>query len=314
MRRIQDDPHQYTPNSSRHRNRHNPRENEQAHSLKVDCLDSAIAQADADGGTSDTHGCGDGERVLREEEDGDGGAHFHGGACGGLAIVHVESWRLVNLTSRGGVICDFVSHNLHDVVTVGDEADRDGGGEDSKLPHGDRGVLLGRLPIHPGVVDDSPGTNRVTDVVGAVRKGSSAGSEDLDEGVDVFDLVGILGSIGVDALHAGTLGRTVDAGLSSVDVVVQTVHETDDDHSGKTDEQGLDVLALVDLTGAYGVVVQSAHGPTNRSALLPELCMEPGLALGNKLLVGELLNFLASGSLFLINGSNGIVATLLQII
>ena len=212
------------------------------------------------------------------------------------------------------MVGDLVAHNLHDIVSVCDETDRDGGRQDSELPHRNRGILLRRLAIHPGVVNDCPGTDRVTNIVGAMRKRGSAGSENLHERVDVFDFVGILGSIGVDTLHASTLRRTVNTRLSSVDIVVQTIHETNDDHGGKTDEKGLDVLAFIDLTSTHGVVVQSTHSPTNWSTLLPELCMEPGLALGDKLLVSELLDFLASGSFLLVNGSNLISTALLQII
>lgn len=132
MRRINCQPHQTTTNQASNRHRHDPREEQQAYSLPVDCLEGSVAETDTDGRARDAHRCRDGERILREDEDGDGGAHFHGGA------------------TRGGVVCEFVAHDycssvsqlcfrrglrrertLHDVVAVGDETDADHCGGDA---------------------------------------------------------------------------------------------------------------------------------------------------------------------------------------
>jgi len=83
MRRVQEQSHQHPRQRPRNRNRHDPRKEQQSHSLPIDSLERAIAKTDADGGASDTHGCRDGKSVLREEEDGDGGAEFHRGTAGG---------------------------------------------------------------------------------------------------------------------------------------------------------------------------------------------------------------------------------------
>ena len=56
---------------------HDPGEDEEADSLPVDGAESAVAETDTDGGTSDAHGSRDGERVLGEEEDSDSGTHLH---------------------------------------------------------------------------------------------------------------------------------------------------------------------------------------------------------------------------------------------
>src|SRR5690349_8946147 len=100
--------------------------------------------------------------------------------------------RLSEHTSARGMICDFIAHDLHDVVTVGDETERQSGGEDSQLPEGHIGLGLRSVAGVPCRVDDRPGTDSVADIVGAVSEGSSAGSKNLNKGVCVFNLVGIL--------------------------------------------------------------------------------------------------------------------------
>lgn len=78
MRRINDETHQTPTNGASNGNGHDPGEEQEANTLEVDCPQITIAQTDTDGGTSDTHGCGDGQGELGEDEDGDGGTHFHG--------------------------------------------------------------------------------------------------------------------------------------------------------------------------------------------------------------------------------------------
>lgn len=204
------------------------------------------------------------------------------------------------------MVGNLVAHDLHDVVAVCDETNRNGGREDGKLPDRDGSVLGRGLAVHPGVVNHRPRSDRVTNIVGAVSKRCSASSENLDKRVDVLDLVGVLLRVGIDTLHANTFGSSVDTGLSGVDVVVETVEKTDGDHGGDTFEESHNVLALVNFTSADGVVVKESHGPADRSALLPELRVEPGLALGNQFLVGELLDLGMSGSLLRVNRCNGV--------
>ena len=57
---------------------------------------------------------------MRKDENGKSSSHFHGTSSG---------W---------GVVGDLVTHDLHDVVTVGDKTDRDGSGQNGELPDGYR--------------------------------------------------------------------------------------------------------------------------------------------------------------------------------
>lgn len=159
---------------------------------------------------------------------------------------------------------------LHDVVTVSDETEANGEGDDSNLPGVDIGVLLDRLASGPGTVHSSPDTDSVTNIVGTVSERGSAGSDDLDERVQVLDLVGVLGSVAVDTVHAATLRSVVDTDLSGVDVVVETVHEGDNDVGRKTLEVGNHVVLLVDGTSTDGVLVEGAHSPADGTSLLAE--------------------------------------------
>ncbi len=78
----------------------------------------------------------------------------------------------------------------------------------------------------------------------------------------------------------------MDTGLGGVDVVVETVEKADRrSWAGMRFRRHLDVVELVDLTGAHGVVVEGAHGPAERTAALAELGVEALLALGIELLV-----------------------------
>jgi hypothetical protein len=162
--------------------------------------------------------------------------------------------------------CDFkrridMELTLHDVVTVGAEAERNPESKDSQLPDGDRGLGTSSLASRPGRIDSSPGADRVTDIVGTVGEGSSAGSENLDERVGVLDLVGVLLGSGIDTLHTLTLRGADNTRLGSVDVVVETVKKTADDHGRKTLEECHHVADLVDLTGSHRVVAKEAHRP-----------------------------------------------------
>lgn len=80
MRRVEDDAHEHASNRARDGDRHEPGKDQEPHTLEVDRFDSAVAKTDSDRRARDAHGRADGEGILREEQDGDGGAHFHGGA------------------------------------------------------------------------------------------------------------------------------------------------------------------------------------------------------------------------------------------
>lgn len=83
-------------NKTSNRDGHDPREDEETDSLPVDGLEGAVAETDTDGRASDAHGSGNGQLVLGEDENGDGGSHLHGGA------------------TTGRVVGDLVTHNYED--------------------------------------------------------------------------------------------------------------------------------------------------------------------------------------------------------
>jgi hypothetical protein len=287
VRSVEDNAHGKTTDGTGDGDGHDPREDKETNTLPVDSLDGTVAETDTDGGTSDAHGRRYRERVLREDEDGEGSTHFHGA------------------TTRRRVVGDLVTHDLHDVVAVGDETKRQSSGEDGQLPNRNGSLGLGGVTGVPGRVDNSPRTDSVTDIVGAVSERGSAGSENLDEGVGVLDLVGVLRSVGVDALHAATLRRTVDTSLGSVDIVVSTVESTDNDHGGNALESDDHVPLLIDLTSLDLVLVEVAHGPAKRAALGPEPGVEAVLTLLHELLVAELavlVLLMNNGSLLVVGG------------
>lgn len=158
----------------------------------------------------------------------------------------------------------------HDVVTVSDETEADRQSDDGDLPQRDRGLGADSLASRPSRVHGSPDTDGVSDVVGTVCEGSSAGRDDLHEGIEVFDFVAVLGRVRVHAVHAAAFRSSENADLSAVDIVRHAIEGADDDLSWDADEGGLEVVELVDGAGAELVVVQSAHGPAERSLLLPE--------------------------------------------
>lgn len=270
MRSVKDNAHDDTGKGTSDRDGHDPGEDEQADTLPVDGLDGAVHETDTDGSTGDTHGGGDGQGELGEDEDGDGGAHLH------------------RATTAGRVVGDLVAHDAHDVVSVGDETDAEDDGDDGELPGVDGG--LGGLSAAggPGLVDDGPRTDSVTDVVGTVGERGSAGSEDLDERVGVLDLVGVLGGVGVDTSHAVTLGGSLKTRLSGVDVVVSTVESTSNNLGGETLGGDLHVVELVDTARTHWGVAESAHGPTHGAGAKAELSVETGVGFGTELLVGLL--------------------------
>ena len=119
-------------------------------------------------------------------------------------------------------------------------------------------------------------------------KGCRASGEDLDERVGVLDFVGVLLCVRVHTLHALTIGGASNTGLCGVDVIVETIESTADDHGRKALGEYLDVVKLVDLAGAHRVVTEGAHSPADGTAVLQELCTQLALALGRELFVAEL--------------------------
>jgi hypothetical protein len=75
---VEDDGHGDTADGAGNGDGHDPGEDKESNSLPVDGLDGSVAETDTDGGTSDAHGCRDGKRVLREDQDSERGTHLHG--------------------------------------------------------------------------------------------------------------------------------------------------------------------------------------------------------------------------------------------
>lgn len=107
----------------------------------------------------------------------------------------------------------------HDVVTVSDETETDGQSDDSDLPQGHICLGADSLASGPSRVHSSPDTNSITNVVSTVGERRGAGSDDLNEGVKVFDLVRVLRSVLVHAFHATALRSSKHTDLSAVDIV-----------------------------------------------------------------------------------------------
>ena len=174
---------------------------------------------------------------------------------------------------------------LHDVVAVGDEADADDGGGSTQLPERDFGLGGTGASGGPSSVHASPDTDGVADIVGTVGERSSAGSDDLDVRVEMLNLVGVLGGVAVDALHAAAFGGVVDADLGSVDVIVGTVEEGNNDLGGDALEEGDKVVDLVEGASAELVTVEGTHGPAKRAASLAEVGVVALLGVLQELLV-----------------------------
>jgi hypothetical protein len=87
---VEDDGHGDTTDGTGDGDGHDPREDKEADTLPVDGLDGAVAETDTNGSTSNAHGGGDGQGVLREDEDGERGTHFHGATWEELACELME--------------------------------------------------------------------------------------------------------------------------------------------------------------------------------------------------------------------------------
>ena len=82
VRSIKEETHEDTTERTSDRNGSDPGDDQETDSLEVNGFDGAVAESDSNGRTGDTHGGGDWEGELGEDEDGDGCAHFHARAPG----------------------------------------------------------------------------------------------------------------------------------------------------------------------------------------------------------------------------------------
>lgn len=91
------------------------------------------------------------------------------------------------------------------------------------------------------------------------------------EGVKIFYLVGIAGSMSIDTSHTSAFRSTKNTDLSLVNVVVDAVHEGDDDACRDTLQDSLDVVKFVDGAGTKLILMDSTHGPTKRTAFFTKI-------------------------------------------
>lgn len=122
-------------------------------------------------------------------------------------------------------------------------------------------------------------------------EGGGTGGQNLNERVGVLDLVGVLLGVGVDPFHPRSFGGSGDSSLGGVNVVVHTVQRSANDHGGNTFEDDPDVVEFVNGTGTHGVLVQSPHGPSDRSLLGAKLGMQSFLTGSHELVVSRLGSF-----------------------
>lgn len=113
----------------------------------------------------------------------------------------------------------------------------------------------------------------------------------------MLDLVRVLLSVRIDALHASTFGCTGGTRLSSVDVVVETVEGAADNVGRDALGDDLHVVELVDLSGTKRVVAKGAQSPCKRSLALHKLLVKSLLGELVQFLVGKLLATDLSGDL-----------------
>lgn len=177
---------------------------------------------------------------------------------------------------------------LHDVVHVENKPGANCNCDDSQLPDGNGGLSGRDIASLPGGVNRGPRADGVPDIIGAVGERCGAGSDDLDKRVPVLDLVRVLFSVRVYALHAGALRRARDAGLCGMNIIVHTIECTGNDHSRNPLYDNDHIAELVDLTCAYGIVVEDGHGPAKGTFGLPKLGMESLLTFRHELLIGGL--------------------------
>lgn len=204
-RRVHGKSHKSTANKTCNWDGHDPGEEQKANTLPVDSLVGTIAQSDSNGSTSDAHGGGDRKLVLGEDEDGNSGTHLH------------------RRSTRWRMVCELVTHDLHDVVSVCDETEANGEGHDRNLPKGNLLLRLDGQAGLPCAVHTSPNTDGVSDIVSTVSERGGTGSDDLDERVEIFDLVLIFGGVGVNSLHAAAFRGAENTDLGAMDIVVDTV-------------------------------------------------------------------------------------------
>lgn len=163
MGSVKEDAHETTREGSGDRDGHDPAHENPSDSSPVGRADITVAKRNANGGTDDAHGGGDGDAKLSGQDDGDGRGEFHGETAG------------------RGHEGDAVTEDGHDLVTVGGKTDDEHTSSEGQSPDGDGSLFSGELTSGPDVVDDGEGSDGVGNIVGTVGEGGNTGSQDLEE-------------------------------------------------------------------------------------------------------------------------------------
>lgn len=222
-----------------------PSGNDPSQSFPVERFDISVAKSNSESSSGDAHGRGDGKSVLRSEENGNGGSELH-----------AES-------SRGRVESESVSEDSHDVVSVGSQSEDDHGSSESEDPDGSLSLGGQGSSGFPNGVDGRVRTDSVGDIVSSVSEGSSAGGENLEEGVEVLGLVGVLLSGRVHSLESRDLGLGSSFGLEGVNVDRGSVSQSSQDLVSKDDLEVIlrpPVLLGIELRGILGLNFSKRDG------------------------------------------------------
>lgn len=210
MWRIENDTHKASCSDTDNRDGEDPSEEDPSESPPVEGAPITIAHGDAKSGTDDAHGGGYWETIVGSEDDGDCRSQFH------------------RETTRGRVESQAVTDDTHNVVAVGCETDDDHCTTEDENPDGDWGVFSSDGSVGPDIVDNGVGTDGVGDVVGAVGERCSAGGHYLEEGVEMFGAVIVLGDTSVHGVQTSRI-RATFTGLKLKDIDGCSVSENGGD-------------------------------------------------------------------------------------
>jgi hypothetical protein len=86
VRSVDSQAHKTASNETGNGDGHDPREEQEEESLPVNGPEGAVAETNADSRASDAHRGRDGERVLREDENGNSSTHLHGRTTAGRVV------------------------------------------------------------------------------------------------------------------------------------------------------------------------------------------------------------------------------------
>jgi len=104
----------------------------------------------------------------------------------------------------------------------------------------------------------------------------------------MLDLIRVFLRRGINALHPFALRCTFNTSLSSMDIVVSTIHKSDNNHSRNPLRNDGHIVEFVDLARTHRSVVQKTHCPAERALVGAELGVETFFTLSHELFGGVL--------------------------